>query len=93
LASPLRVQEHDLTGAELLLADLDRRTVVIADKAYDADRLRTHLRAQGAIANTPNMFGAKNASVGAKRRRWLDILFLGQLNAPQAGPLFQSDET
>jgi hypothetical protein len=30
-------QAHDLAGAEPLLANLDRRTVVIADKAYDAD--------------------------------------------------------
>src|SRR6476620_9521719 len=36
-------QAHDLTGAEPLLANLARRTVVIADKAYDADRLRAHI--------------------------------------------------
>ena len=62
-------QAHDLTGAELVLANVDRRTVVIADKAYDADRVRTHLRARGAIANIPNMVRRK------KRFRWTKALY------------------
>jgi IS5 family transposase len=52
-------QAHDLTGAEPLLAAIDRGAVVIADKAYDADRLRAHLKARGAIANIPNMIRRK----------------------------------
>jgi transposase len=62
-------QAHDLTGAELLLANVDCRTVIIADKAYDADRVRTHLRARGAIANIPNMVRRK------KRFRWTRALY------------------
>ena len=52
-------QAHDLTGAEPLLANLGSRTIVIADKAYDADRLRVHIKACGAIANIPNMVRRK----------------------------------
>src|SRR6201996_8431552 len=48
-------QAHDLTGAEPLLANLTRRTIVIADKAYDANRLRRHIKDRGAFANIPNM--------------------------------------
>jgi transposase len=62
-------QAHDLAGAEPLLANVDRRTVVIADKAYDADRLRTRLRVRGAIANIPNMIRRK------KRFRWTKALY------------------
>jgi transposase len=62
-------QAHDLTGAEPLLANLDRGTVVIADKAYDADRLRTHLKTRGAVANIPNMIRRK------KRFRWTKALY------------------
>jgi transposase len=62
-------QAHDLTGAEPLLANLARRTIVIADKAYDADRLRTHIKARGAIANIPNMIRRK------KRFRWTKALY------------------
>jgi transposase len=62
-------QAHDLTGAEPLLAAIDRGVVVIADKAYDADRLRAHLKARGAIANIPNMIRRK------KRFRWTKALY------------------
>jgi transposase len=58
-----------LIGAEPLLADLTRRTVVIADKAYDADRLRVHIKARGAVANIPNMIRRK------KRFRWTKALY------------------
>lgn len=57
-------QAHDLTGADVLLANLKRGTIVVADKAYDADRLRQHLRSCGAIANIPNMIRRK------RRFRW-----------------------
>jgi transposase len=62
-------QAHDLTAAEPLLANVDRGTVVIADKAYDADRLRTHLKIRGAVANIPNMIRRK------KRFRWTKALY------------------
>ena len=62
-------QAHDLTGAEPLLADLTHRTIIIADKAYDADRLRLHIKARGAIANIPNMIRRK------KRFRWTKALY------------------
>ena len=62
-------QAHDLTGAEPLLANLSQDTIIIADKAYDADRLRAHIRARGAIANSPNMIRRK------KRFRWTKALY------------------
>src|SRR5512132_990382 len=52
LISPGEV--HDVTCAEALLDGLAKRAVVIADKGYDADRVRAHIRAQGAIPNSPN---------------------------------------
>jgi transposase len=62
-------QGHDLTGAEPLPATLTGRTIVIADKAYDADRLRVHIKARGAIANIPNMIRRK------KPFRWTKALY------------------
>ena len=43
--------------------------VIIADKAYDADRLRGHIKLYGAVANIPNMIRRK------KRFRWTKALF------------------
>jgi len=60
---------HDITCAEALLAGLEQRAVVIADKGYDADRVRTHIRAQGAIPNIPNRSNRK------KRYRWKKALY------------------
>ncbi len=62
-------QAHDLTGAEPLLANLGQDTIIIADKAYDADRLRAHIKARGATANIPNMIRRK------KRFRWTKALY------------------
>ena len=62
-------QAHDLTGAEPLLANLGQGAVVIADKAYDADRLRAYIKARGAIANIPNMIRRN------KRFRWTKALY------------------
>ena len=62
-------QAHDLTATDALLADLKRGTVLIADKAYDADRLRQHLKARGAVANIPNMIRRK------RRFRWKKALY------------------
>ena len=56
--------DHDATAAEALLEGLDQCAVVIADKGYDADRIRAHIRAQGAIPNIPKKSNRK------KRFRW-----------------------
>ena len=58
-----------MTATDALLADLKRGTVLIADKAYDADRLRQHLKARGAVANIPNMIRRK------RRFRWKKALY------------------
>jgi transposase len=47
-----------------LLKGLEKHAVVIADKGYDADRVRAHIRAQGAVPNIPNRSNRK------KRFRW-----------------------
>jgi transposase len=62
-------QVHDLTATDALLADLKRGTILIADKAYDADRLRELLKARGAVANIPNMIRRK------RRFRWKKALY------------------
>ena len=53
-----------MTCAEALLDGLERCAVVIADKGYDADRVRAHIKRQGAIANIPNKTNRK------RRYRW-----------------------
>lgn len=55
--------------AEALLEGLERRAVVIADKGYDADRVRAHIRSQGAIPNIPNKANRK------KRARWTKAIY------------------
>jgi transposase len=67
LISPGEV--HDITCAEALLDGLEQRAVVIADKGYDADRVRTHIRAQGAIPNIPNRSNRK------KKYRWNKAIY------------------
>ena len=56
--------DHDVAHAEPLLDGLDQGAVVIADKGYDADRVRSHIKAQGARANIPNRSNRK------RRYRW-----------------------
>jgi len=51
------------------LANLGQDTIIIADKAYDADRLRAHIKERGATANIPNMIRRK------KRFRWTKALY------------------
>jgi hypothetical protein len=51
------------TGAEPLLANLGQDTIIIADKAYDADRLGGHIKARGATANIPDMIRRKKLSL------------------------------
>ena len=62
-------QAHDLIGAQPLLAALSPGTTIVADKAYDADRLRDHIKACGGICNIPNMIRRK------KRFRWTKALY------------------
>lgn len=58
-----------MTCAEALLDGLDRKAIVIADKGYDADRVRLCIRAQGAIPNIPNKSNRK------KRYRWKKFIY------------------
>lgn len=71
---PLRLlitpgQAHDAQGAAILLNDLKRKSVVIADKGYDADWIRAHIRGQGAIPNIPNKANR------TRRYRWHKQLY------------------
>jgi transposase len=67
LISPGEV--HDVAYAEALLDGLEPRAIVIADKGYDADRVRAHIRAQGAIPNIPNRSNRK------KKYRWKKVIY------------------
>ena len=58
-----------MTCAEALLEGLQPRAVVIADKGYDADRVRAHIRDQRAIPNIPNKSNRK------KRFRWKKVIY------------------
>ena len=44
---------HDGQIADKLLDHLGPRTIVLADKAYDADRIRSLIEEQGATPNIP----------------------------------------
>jgi len=46
-------QAHDGPAALSLLDRLDPRTIVLADKAYDADGIRNLIETQGAVPNIP----------------------------------------
>jgi transposase len=61
--------EHDVNAAEALLDGLERRAVVIADKGYDADRVRSCIRDHGAIPNIPNRSNRK------KKFRWKKAIY------------------
>ena len=58
-----------MTVAEALLDGLEPRAVVIADKGYDADRVRSCIRDQGAIPNIPNRSNRK------KKFRWKKTIY------------------
>ena len=58
-----------MTRAEALLEGLERHAIVIADKGYDADRIRDHIRSQGAVPNIPNKSNRK------KRSRWKKAIY------------------
>ena len=50
-------QAGDCPVAEQLLGHLRENTIVLADKAYDADWLRRQIEAAGAAPNIPPMGG------------------------------------
>jgi len=52
-----------------LLEGLAPRTIVLADKGYDADSVRACIRAQGAIPNIPNRANRK------RKYRWTKALY------------------
>jgi transposase len=52
-----------------LLKGLEQKAVVIADKGYDTNRVRAHIRSQGAIPNIPNRSNRK------KKFRWKKALY------------------
>lgn len=58
-----------MTAAEALLEGLDRRAIVIADKGYDADCVRSCIREQGAIPNIPNRSNRK------RKYRWKKAIY------------------
>ena len=67
-------QAHDGQIADTLLDHLGPRTIVLADKAYDADRIRELIQDQGATPNIP-----------PKSNRQLEAL-LQQTALPRAQP-------
>lgn len=50
-----------------MLDHLGPRTILLADKAYDADRIRTLIEAQGAVPNIPPKANRKWKSCFSKR--------------------------
>ena len=52
-------QASDVHGAQALLNDLRRGTVVLADKGYDADWIREMIEAQEAAPNIPDKSNRK----------------------------------
>ncbi len=52
-----------------MLEGLEPRAVVIADKGYDADSVRSCIRSQGAIPNIPNRSNRK------KKYRWKKAVY------------------
>ena len=46
-------EAHDAPAAHDLLDRLEPRTIVLADKAYDANGIRDLIEAQGAVPNIP----------------------------------------
>jgi transposase len=69
---PIRIgltagQAHDGQMAETLLDHLGPRTIVLADKAYDADRIRELIQEQGAAPNIPPKKNRKRKPCFSKR--------------------------
>lgn len=53
-------QAHDGKGAAVLLRGLKEGSVILADKAYDADWIRERIEAQGAAPNIPDKVNRKH---------------------------------
>jgi transposase len=60
-------QAHDGQIADTLLDHLGPRTIVLADKAYDADRIRDLIQEQGATPNIPPKSNRRWKSCFSKR--------------------------
>jgi len=60
-------QAGDCPVAERLLGHLHEGTIVLADKAYDADWLRRQIEAAGAAPNIPLMVHAAGNPASARR--------------------------
>src|SRR5690606_4021021 len=60
---------HDITCARALLDGLEPRAIVIADKGYDADSVRSCIRDQGATPNIPNRANRK------RKYRWKKAIY------------------
>ncbi len=58
-----------MTAAEALLDGIQQRAIVIADKGYDADTVRSCIRAHGAIPNIPNRDNRK------RKYRWKKAVY------------------
>ncbi len=52
-------QAHDAPAALTLLDRLEPRTIVLGDKAYDADAIRDLIESQGAVPNIPAKSNSK----------------------------------
>jgi transposase len=52
-------QAHDGVSASDMLEDLSKGQILLADRAYDSDRLRQRLDERGVFANVPPMKGRK----------------------------------
>ncbi|MDI3560481.1 IS5 family transposase [Bradyrhizobium sp. Arg816] len=76
-------QAHDAPAAYRLLDRLDPRTIVLADKAYDADGIRALIHAQNAVPNIPAKSNRKWKPCFSKRlyrERNLVERFFSKLN-------------
>ena len=60
-------QAHDGQIVDRLLDHLGPRTIVLADKAYDADRIREMIQDQGATPNIPPKSNRKGKPCFSKR--------------------------
>ena len=68
---PLRLlitpgQTHDTQGAAVLLNNLRRKSVVIADKGYDADWIRAHIRRRARRPIFPTRPAASGGATAGK---------------------------
>lgn len=59
-SSVVRVHQHAANGADLLLTDLPDGSVLLGDKAYDADWIRNRVETQGAAPNIPDKSNRKH---------------------------------